>query len=252
MAELLLKVGDSLQLNNYFDQDILCAFTDKHISKAWFQNIVSDERRKIGFKSNGLRDTNSLLFSYMNEISIYRFERQNETESLRVNLTTGETQVISDKTVPHSYVDEFIKRRLKSKNHLIFGEIGKEIYFDKTVNFSEEKANNVWSHITAKTGKLKEDHTLWPLGTAEPYDSLPLGLDADLTDNEAIELVKPITELQDGKEVIIKKREKFIPWQEIDTISPLSIAKINNVNTPVDKRVEYPITLSKELQVKNG
>lgn len=252
MADLVLKVGDSANPAHYQDGDVICAFTDKHISRVHAEHIC----KPSGFNSNGLRDINSMTFKMFSEFYQHRFDRVSNTEVKRTLLVNNSFEIFSDKTAKQIYVQEYIDRRLKHSKHLIFGNTGSEIWFGGRSDFSQTKIDNIWTQITAHTGKLKENHSQWPLGLQEPYDFLPLGITTDLTDAEANELVAPITEIQiiDGveTEVVTKKRKNFIDWQGIKTMSPVSIGKVNNVNTPVDKRAQYPLTLSEHLQVKNG
>ncbi len=238
MAEVVTKVGDSIHPLGYKDGDILCAFTDRHISCVHAQNICNS--RHIGFKLNGLREIDSLTFKMFSEFCQYKFERISNKEVRRVNLFTGQREIFSDQTDEYIDVDLFIQRRLKHSTHLIFGEVGNEMWFGGRSNFSQRRTNNLWQNISNRTGLIQAYHNLWPLGYQDIRDHFSLRINRDLTDLEAQELVEPEFEdrLIDGRiqSVMIKKRKSWLNRRDILAITDERDSKITDRNEPVDNR----------------
>lgn len=250
MAEIILKVGDT---PTYQDGDILCAFTDRHISCCHAQNICNPKH--AGFKANGLRDIDSLTFKMFSEFYQYKFIRVSKTEVIRFGLQDASVETFSDKTEKQIHVGEYINRRINHPTHLIFGELGGEIWFGGRSDFSQSKIDSLWNHITEKTGKLKEAYNLWPCGTKDIIDHFAVKLDQGISEEIAIDLVTSDTESKeiDGEivDVVIKKRKNYISWQDIPAISQLTINKIKNPSLAVDGRRKSEINLPSFIRTKS-
>ena len=252
MAELYLKTIDSGDPSGFSDGDIIQAFSNRQVLCHNAQMICNP--RNFGFNPDGYRDLTTLTYFMFQEFYQHKFIRISKREVKRID-QDGNEEIFSDTTSQQIYVQEYINRRRRNKNHLIFGSEGKEYWFGGRSDFSQEKIDNLWSHITNQSGLLKKDYQILSLAATPPFTALPIGLDQDLTDKDVIELNSSITKTQlvDGLEqdVIIRKRKNFIVWQDIDLVSPVTVAKVNNINTRIDKRGQYPISLTDYLQVKN-
>jgi len=214
MAEILLRVRDTPANNGTKDGDIICAATDLRIKHVHADAICS--RSIAGFNQHGLRDPLTLIDSYLQNTSTYKFQRTDETVADRVLLADGTTEEISlQPNARGEYMDVplFILRRLKHARHLIFGTPGSEYWYGGRQIINHAALNKVWHKIETDTPEREVDHRSFPLTDAEKRGWFAMTVDDG--DEPVFEgLIEPLVDI-DGN--AIKKRKHFVVWQDLVT-----------------------------------
>jgi len=265
MAELLLKVGDS---GRFKDGDIILAHNDARILDVHAQHIC--DPRPVGFNRYGLRTKNGMVEKYLQETAVYRFERISRTEVARVNLLTGQGDIVDDNPNMHGesiFVEAFIARQTKFQNHMIFGSPGKEVWYGGRREINDGVIATVWNNIEENTKHRKADHRLWPMTEREKMVFLGVSV-TDFDNARADELVAPklkygfnphinIAELKKMKkkdaqnflkehqktveENTLHRRKQFVNYREIvstgtvkDIVNPEKAVDIRDIASPYD------------------
>ena len=91
--ELIVKTKSHPKAERYQDGDIIETFTDVQIANCHAQIICHP--RKFPMNTFGLRDRYTLLEKYTAAVSEFRFTRLNSNDVQRLNLITGEADIIS-------------------------------------------------------------------------------------------------------------------------------------------------------------
>ena len=129
----------------------------------------------FGLTTDGSRSADPLLIKFLEKTKTYKFERVNSNDVLRTNLVTDEQKTINtnmDADGERIDVYQYVSRRLKNKNHLIFRSNGLEYWYGK--ERSDVDIDSVWEDIETHTNFLQSDHIHFPLSTAEKRMFLPM------------------------------------------------------------------------------
>jgi len=185
VAELALKVdpgGDD-------DGDCTCAFNDRMIAWKHMQKIC---HHRHSTRSHGLILPGSLTQKMLERVSEFRFERIGKNEAQRVILATMDVERLSGMAVV-----QFITRARRSKNRIIFGEYGREVWYGGNTDTSMAAVDDVWAEIESHEPPepppfvpvddsdeppveeeyvpyLRKDHTQWPMGVEQPPSQITL------------------------------------------------------------------------------
>jgi hypothetical protein len=177
-------------------------------------------------------------------------------------------------------VYQYVSRRLKNKNHLIFRSNGLEYWYGKSR--SDIDVDSVWNDIETHTNFLQSDHIHFPLSTAEKRMFLPMsccthGHSHDHTDlpihnacldctcgcvlsessNEFIgERLSPIFIVHDeGTDEeyneITHKRKYQVPYWDFTSTLSLDVDNIRNTNKEVDLRKPLSLRPAADLLIQD-
>ncbi len=212
MPHLTLKIGTVGPDPLYQDGDIVCAFNDRRIKCCHAEMICHP--RKEGFNSHGLRIPKGLAQLFYDNTHQYKFERLNKVEMKRINLITGEEEIFG--ATPNTngeYIDVplFISKRISNKNHVIFGQEGREYWYGGKKDFSTKNIGKVWINIEDRTVFKESDHKRWPFSHREKKAFLIIDTD-DFGDVVSDLLVS--REDKNGK--MIRKRKNMVDWKNLD------------------------------------
>ncbi len=259
MAELVLKVGDSLNPKGYEDGDIMLAFNDRRILHVHSEHACSPRLhpdrspREGGFR---LLVRGTLFEDFSAITHRYRFERISRREVRRVDLITLDEEILSDvprlldgKTL-HINVALWIERRLKSDRHKIFGTAGAEVWYSKSRKAGPDllSLDNLWLRIESETPQLKSEHTHYPMSPVLLAKHLHIAHE-DFDNDKQIELTEPIMDETDPDPtqwVTIKKRKNHIDYKKI---WPSRNKDIKDKSKVVDLRSEVARTQA-DIKVK--
>jgi len=260
MAELVLKVGPGA---GYEDGDIIAAFNRRRIRCVHAQMIT--DVRKFGTTAEGLRP-NSLAKTFGENCCQYRFERISETEVRRVEIASGQSEILGPTPNDRGeYIDvsEFVRRRLRQPGHAIFGTWGSEVWYGGRSDFSDTALDKVWTAIEAETSLREADHTLWPLGQQEMKSHFAITV-TEFDDARADQLVRPVVEKQDVTteslikkrpapglpRALIKKRNQMVPWRTALSLPQALRNRIEDHSKSVDERARGPFVEQQIVQEK--
>jgi len=214
MAEILVRVRDATTPNGAKDGDIICASSDLRIKHVHADAICSSSI--AGFNQHGLRDPLTLIDSYLQNTSTYKFQRTDETVVDRVLLADGTTEEISSQPNDRGeYMDVplFILRRLNHARHLIFGTPGSEYWYGGRQIINHAALDKVWHKIETDTPEREVDYRAFPLTDAEKRGWFAMTVD-DGDEPDFDGLIEPLLDI-DGN--AIKKRKHFVVWQDLVT-----------------------------------
>jgi hypothetical protein len=264
--EIVVKVNDGSSPSSYRDGDIVQAFSMQQIYYCHAQHKC--HVRNFDFTTDGMRVADPLLVKFLEKTNTYKFERLNSNDVKRTNLITGEESIFN--TTPNDNgerinVYQYVSRRLKNKNHLIFRSNGLEYWYGKSR--SDIDVDSVWNDIETHTDFLQSDHIHFPLSDIEKRMFLPMsccthGHSHDHTDlpvhnacldctcgcvlsessNDFIsERLSPIFIVHDeGSDEeyneITYKRKYQVPYWDLASILSLDVDNIRNTNKEVDLR----------------
>lgn len=239
MAELILKIGNSINPKGYQDGDIIEAFNQRRIRKCHAEMICHVQYS--GFKPNGFRP-NGIAKKFRELTYQYKFERISEKEIKRTNLTSDDTEVFSN--VPNAKGEQidaelFIKRRLRHPKHATFGATGAEVWFGGNKDFSSMSMDKVWGMIEADTQEREVNYLLWPLTEREKQVYLAIGVN-DFSDMKLSEVLQPLEKQigvdKNGDPImeLISKRKNYVSWQGLSL--PETAARIQDKNIAIDIR----------------
>tara|TARA_A100001201_G_C4086103_1_gene200541 strand:- start:103 stop:993 length:891 start_codon:yes stop_codon:yes gene_type:complete len=164
--EIIVKINDGPSATSYKDGDIVQAFTQDEIYYHHAQNKCNI--KNFGFTTDGMRSPEPLLIKYLEKTKTFKFERLNSNEVRRTNLLTNQEDILT--TTPNEngeYIDvyQYVTRRLKNKNHLIFRENGLEYWYAK--ERANIDVNALWNDIETHTSSLQSQHTKFSLSSSE-------------------------------------------------------------------------------------
>lgn len=190
MAELLIKVRDGV---TYKDGDILCAFSDRRILQVHAEHIC--HVKTAPRYNNGLIRLSALANDLLSNTMQFRFQRVSTHEVMRTDLRTGEHKILGKVPIYHDKkwqrikVDDYVRNRIKSPRHRIFGFPGREMWHGGSVHTSPEIVAKIWDAIESKSEhrRTQEEYTLFPLGRLDIRHHLAIRTDS-FTDEQGIQL----------------------------------------------------------------
>jgi len=250
MAELMLHVDlkDKPKHLKYEDGDIFHAKNDRHILCDHTQRICNIKR--VDFKSNGLRDVESLPFQMALITSLYRFDRVSQAEVKRTNLITLEEEIFGEKAID---VQLHINIVTQHDLHKVFGEVGSEIWFGGKTSFSVDNLNRLWNEIESRTDRKKINYKESRPNSAMLKKYLLLETE-DFTDSRSDELLQPLideTLTTDDTNRVIKARKYNVKYKDLSELKQKDLNNVLNSTKKVDvrKRKKFKENLIVELKV---
>jgi hypothetical protein len=253
--EVIVKINDGPVASSYKDGDIIQAFT---LDEIYYHHAQQKcHVKNFGLETNGSRTPDPLLINFLERTKTYKFERINSNYVKRTNLITGEETILGktpnedgERINPY----EYITRRLKNKNHLIFRAAnGFAYWYGKSR--SDVDINAVWNDIETYSDHLKSEHSSFPFSdiekryfaaintsgrsyTGDSFTRVELSGDTVHTRQE-IALESPPEEIpEDYDPVFVAKRRWFVPYWDLTTSLGTSVDDLRNPNKECDCRKE--------------
>ena len=238
--EILIKVGDSGSPTGYKDGDIVEAFSTDRILKANAETICSSTERQWDDVS-GLNTSGTIHEARLVISSEYKFVRTGYNVA-RTNLITGEVTVHNKTTDERIDVDEYLRRRLRSASHNIFGGTGSEYWYGGSVNYDSQA---LWDEIESKSDHLRVNNKHWHLTPAEQIFFFPIsccgrhGHEDDISHPTAELRTHIVLEDNESMEpIVLAKREWMVPYWDLATEFGVNVDDIRNPAMAVDARLE--------------
>jgi hypothetical protein len=230
--ELLIKTDSVEDANLYKDGDIVQAFSYDRIHLANAQVICNVNNFPLD-DVTGLRTNDSLLMKYLERASLYRFERTGTDTVKKINLSTLGEEILGAESID---VSEFLKNRLKSPRHKVFGSSGSEIWYGDS---RELDINAIWDDIEAHSDSLKSENSSWPFTEIEKRHLLIL--------NSSGFKNNIVTELSSGtassrqlpvviEEELIAKRQWQVPYWDLVQDLGINVDDVRNKDITLDVR----------------
>ena len=258
--ELIVKVKSDGSNPYYQDGDVIDAMSLGRIHLAHAEMICHVDN--FDFNTNGTRDLNTLLHKFQEATHTYKFERLNSNDVRRTNLLTSEQDVLS--TVPNADGESinayyYIARRLKNPKHKIFGPSGGEIWYGKMRTDIETFIPVVWNHIETESNNLQNNHNNWPFTDLEKRHFICINTSGrnytgdsftrvELSGDTVTTRSMPVIEEPTADEqMIIAKRQWFVPYWDLSTELGSSIDDLRNpehmcdCRKPMDEREHIDI-----------
>ena len=264
--EIILKINDGPDASSYKDGDIIQAFSMQNIYYCHAQHKC--HVRNFDFTTDGMRVADPLLVKFLEKTNTYKFERLNSNDVKRTNLITGEEGILNNTPNDNGErinVYQYVSRRIKNKDHVIFRSNGLEYWYGKSRGDIDVDA--IWNDIETHTDFLQSDHIHFPLADIEKRRFLPMsccthghshdhtdlpvhnacldctcGCDTSECSNDFIsERLSPIFIVHDeGSDEeyneITYKRKYQVPYWDLASILSLDVDNIRNTNKEVDLR----------------
>jgi hypothetical protein len=275
--EIIVKINDGPSSTSYKDGDIVQAFSMWNIYYCHAHHKC--HVRNFDFTTDGMRVADPLLVKFLEKTNIYKFERMNSNDVKRTNLITSEESIFN--TTPNDNgerinVYQYVSRRIKNKDHVIFRSNGLEYWYGKSRGDIDVDA--IWNDIETHTDFLQSDHIHFPLSDIEKRRFLPMsccthghshdhtdlpihnacldctcGCDTSECSNDFIsERLSPIFIVRDeGTDEeyneITYKRKYQVPYWDLASILSLDVDDIRNTNKEVDLRKPLPLRPAADL-----
>jgi len=252
--EIIVKINDGPSEKSYKDGDIVQAFTLDEIYYHHAQNKCNV--KNFGLTTDGMRSPEPLLIKFLEKTKTYKFERLNSNEVRRTNLLTDEQDILSTTRNANGEkinVYQYVTRRLKNKNHLIFIDNGLEYWYGK--GRSDIDVNAVWNDIETHTGFLQSDHTRFPFSNIEKRRFAAINTSGrnyvgdlftrvELSGNtvhiRGLPAVETPPDPEDTPEEydppIMAKRRWFVPYWDLTAQLGISVDNLRNPNHMCDCR----------------
>ena len=267
--EIILKINDGPDASSYKDGDIVQAFSMNEIYYHHAQHKC--HVRNFGVTTDGTRTADPLLIKFLEKTRTYKFERVNSNEVLRTNLLTEEQKTLSaemDADGERINVYQYVSRRLKNENHLMFRSNGLEYWYGEERRSIE--VESLWNDIETHTDFLQSDHIHFPLADIEKREFLPMsccthghehdhtdlplhnacldctcGCDTSECSNDFIsERLSSVLTIDDE---ITHKRKFQVPYWDLTSTLSLNVDNIRNKNKEVDLRTTLPLRPAADL-----
>jgi hypothetical protein len=241
--ELIVKVSDVDGDSSYKDGDVVQAFSNEKILLANARVICSPENSPLD-STTGLRENDGLLEKFMENISLYRFIRQNSTDVKRINLSTAAESIVGkDPNEDGEFIDvhAYLTNKLRNPKHLVFGSAGSEVWYGSQ---KSPDLDVLWNEIESHTDFLKQDYYSWPFSETEKRHFLPLNC-RGFAGSEFTELSnatvsdKNLCVYSSDRETIIAKRRWQVPYWDLSSELSININDIRDASKLVDGRKPF-------------
>lgn len=231
----------------YDDRDIMCACNHLTIRRMAGWRLCgkrSANRQFIGINSSGFLPHSHLLKDWFSKCSELMLERLNKNQCritrLRdqqvVVVTTGRAYVdLNGKPDRFLDVDRFFSHKIRSflkadaTGSVLFSDDDNKdrvVMFGGRTYASDDSMDDVWAAIHTKTGRIEETETTYekepPFGSSDPSGQLIVRVD-DFSDQESGILIEP---LFDEVGIVLKKRKKFVDWQNDIGLTENDVANV--------------------------
>ena len=261
--ELIVKVnsvGDDH--TKYQDGDVVETFSKSRIELCHAEMIC--DHRKADFNLSGLRPAGSLAELFQALVSRYKFERVSTSEVQRTDLISGDVSVIgSTPNENGEYIDVqlYLKRRIRSNTHKIFGEIGAEVWYGGSR--PDVDRDIIWNVIETHSDNLRNTHQSWPLSDLELMYFLPLAVSEDEAHGEgddhahdscescrcsnetahsrvaSVSTPNNSEDEDDDSVTLIAKRQYYVPYWDLSDDLGINVDDVRNMSKPVDARKAF-------------
>tara|TARA_A100001201_G_scaffold34409_1_gene36628 strand:+ start:225 stop:1049 length:825 start_codon:yes stop_codon:yes gene_type:complete len=253
--EIIVKINDGPSSTSYKDGDIVQAFTLDEIYFHHAQNKCNV--KNFGFETDGSRTPDPLLIKFLERTKTYKFERVNSNYVKRTNLITSEEAILGktanengERIDPYQY----ITRRLKNKNHLIFRAANGFAYWYGESR-SDIDIDAVWSDIETHSDHLKSEHTKFPFSDVEKRAFLAINTSGRSYTGDSFTRVElsgdtvharqeiafqdpPADIPEDYDPVVLARRKWFVPYWDLTAALGSSVDDLRNPNHMCDCRKE--------------
>lgn len=279
--EIIVKINDGSSSTSYKDGDIVQAFSMQNIYYCHAQHKC--HVRNFGLATDGMRIADPLLIKFLEKTRTYKFERMNSNDVKRTNLITSEESIFN--TTPNDNgekidVYQYVSRRIKNKDHVIFRSNGLEYWYGK--HRSDIDVDSIWNDIETHTNFLQSDHIHFPLSDIEKRRFLPMsccthGHSHDHTDlpthnacldctcgcdtsecsndfiSERLSSISTAHNVGTDEEYneIIHKRKYQVPYWDLTSVLSLDVDDTRNTNKEVDLRKPLSLRPAADLLIQD-
>jgi hypothetical protein len=275
--EIIVKINDGPSSTSYKDGDIVQAFSMWNIYYCHAQHKC--HVRNFDFTTDGMRVADPLLVKFLEKTNTYKFERLNSNDVKRTNLITGEEGILNNTPNDNGErinVYQYVSRRIKNKDHVIFRSNGLEYWYGKSRGDIDVDA--IWNDIETHTDFLQSDHIHFPLSDIEKRRFLPMsccthghshdhtdlpihnacldctcGCDTSECSNDfiserlsSISIAHNVGTDEEYNE-ITHRRKYQVPYWDLTSILSLDVDDIRNTNKEVDLRKPLPLRPAADL-----
>ena len=275
--EIILKINDGPDASSYKDGDIIQAFSMQNIYYCHAQHKC--HVRNFDFTTDGMRVADPLLVKFLEKTNTYKFERLNSNDVKRTNLITSEESIFNNTPNDNGErinVYQYVSRRIKNKDHLIFRSNGLEYWYGKSRGDIDVDA--IWNDIETHTDFLQSDHIHFPLADIEKRRFLPMsccthghshdhtdlpvhnacldctcGCDTSECSNDfiserlsSISIAHNVGTDEEYNETIHKRKYQVPYWDFTSTLS-LNVDNIRDLSKEVDMRSELGLRPAADL-----
>ena len=105
---------------------------------------------------------NLFVASYLEQISKYKYVRLNSNEANRIDLESGEEEILN--ATPNNRGRHVLINKSIAESKYIFGSVGKEVWYDGKRDFS---IDNLWNSIETHSDFRKAENLHWPFTPIE-------------------------------------------------------------------------------------
>ena len=253
--EIIVKINDGPSETSYKDGDVVQAFT---LDEIYYHHAqIKCNVKNFGFEADGSRTPDPLLVNFLERTKTYKFERINSNYVKRTNLITNEETILGktanengERIDPYQY----ITRRLKNKNHLIFRAAnGFAYWYGKSRNDIDIDA--LWNDIETHSDHLKSEHSNFPFSdiekryfaaintsgrsyVGESFTRVELSGDTVHARQEAVFADPPEEIPEDYDPIVLARRKWFVPYWDLTSALGSSVDNLRNPNHICDCRKE--------------
>ena len=253
--EVIVKINDGPSETSCKDGDIIQAFT---LDEIYYHHAqIKCNVKNFGFETDGSRTPDPLLIGFLEKTKTYKFERINSNYVKRTNLITNEETILGktanengERIDPYQY----ITRRLKNKNHLMFRAAnGFAYWYGKSR--SDIDIDAVWNIIETHSDYLKSEHTNFPFSdiekryfaaintsgrsyVGESFTRVELSGDTVHARQEAVFADPPEEIPEDYDPIVLARRRWFVPYWDLTAALGSSVDNLRNPNHMCDCRKE--------------
>jgi hypothetical protein len=275
--EVIVKINDGSSSTSYKDGDIIQAFSMQQTYYCHAQHKC--HVRNFNFTTDGMREADPLLLKFLENTNTYKFERLNSNDVKRTNLITSEESIFNNTPNDNGErinVYQYVSRRIKNKDHLIFRSNGLEYWYGKTRG--DIDVDSIWNDIETHTDFLQSDHIHFPLADIEKRMFLPMsccihghshdhtdlpahnacldctcGCDTSECSNDfiserlsSISIAHNVGTDEEYNETIHKRKYQVPYWDFTSTLS-LNVDNIRDLSKEVDMRSELGLRPAADL-----
>lgn len=236
MTEIAIVVTNDQRPNNHYqDGDIVAATNDRKTLAAHAATICHHKHTPLN--ADGLRDTNSLAYVYLENTMSIRWERVNSRQVRRTVIATGDSE-IQDMGFDGA-VDLYLSRITRPAGFRVFGPRSAAIWYSGAQDYSLAKTTAIWDAIETHTPLLRADHMRWNWTENEKKHFLVLPVIA-LRDEIVSRVVaneyntddRQPGFTSDSEILVARKRRSKVNWRELG----LPSATVLDRNVALDVR----------------
>lgn len=241
MGEIMIKVGSPQPDNPKATQDgdIVVAISDRYA-----RCKAAERKCYIGltlFSRDGLR-VDGLSRIWREHTCEYRFERVGRDQVRRVNLRTGQTDIIGrtpNAAGEYMNVEAFIRRRVRHHRHAVFGSPGAEVWYGGHTFTADADLTAAWEAIEAFEQQPEPAQHRWRWGRMEVRRKLCCEV-GPLTDAQAITYTESLFGMVrmpwGDEEQRVRARNFDVPWRDFVSQMGTTVEDVQDVSKPIEIR----------------